>query len=161
MELLGLFGLGLVLEDDFPGGQEGEVVFLVARSAEPEMFEDLLFAFSRDDPDDASIAEVVEFSSAVWIETAVDHLACPFNAFRCTRRSEGRLGGAGLQVGGRGGRLPAAPVCRRGVLPQPALSTAGAAVRRGIEAKNCRGFDPRVSFRAGPLLPEFPPLAWV
>jgi len=58
VELVRLFGSWLVLEDDFAGGREGEVVFLIAGSAEPEMFDDLLFAFSGDDSDDAPVAEV-------------------------------------------------------------------------------------------------------
>jgi hypothetical protein len=63
------------------------------------VFDDFLFAFPGDDSDDASIAEVVEFSSAVWIETAVDHGAfCPLNSIGCIRGFEGRLDGDGMQV---------------------------------------------------------------
>lgn len=52
-----------MLQDDFAGRRKGEVVFLIAWSAEPVMFEDLCFVFAGDDPDDTAIAEVVEFSS--------------------------------------------------------------------------------------------------
>ena len=59
VELVRLFDLLLVLQDDFSGGWKGEVVFLVAGSAEPEMFEDLLLAVAGDDPDYTAISKVM------------------------------------------------------------------------------------------------------
>jgi hypothetical protein len=100
MELFGLLDFLLVLEDDLSGGWKGEVVFLVARAAEPEVFDDLPLVFAGDDSDDASVAEVVELSSAVWIEATIDHRTLPLNLVRCIGGFEGRPREPGMQVAG-------------------------------------------------------------
>ena len=59
MELFRLLDSWFVLKDYFATGREGEIVFLIAGAAEPEMLEDFLFTFSDEDSDDTAVAEVV------------------------------------------------------------------------------------------------------
>jgi hypothetical protein len=70
-----LVGMGVrpALEDNVASVGEGEVIGVIAGSAEPVMLDVGLIIFAPDHSDHAAIAQITEFFVAVGVKAFVDH----------------------------------------------------------------------------------------
>jgi hypothetical protein len=66
-------GVSPGLDDDIAIRLEGEIVVVVAGSAEPVVLDEGLVVFAANHPDDSAVAQVAQLSIAGWVEAFVHH----------------------------------------------------------------------------------------